>query len=496
MLITIQFPIVDNRQFVESNTQYLKYPVWPIPKPNKDFVRYFGVIGRRWRGGLTGWLAEDLICEADQAIRFNNNPRCSYHDRRGKKRTFDLGIAFRRFYFGGLAVGKYEVGVYFPTHERYGEVRGNDVEKLITYFLRLPVTIPDPQGNKFHCRLFKAGDYLAHLYLLASSKTNKQKLQPLPKWWVQSCEPIIYFLQDDEDFHFEIPYLGKSISLDSKVCGELSHHYIPINGKSIRFWNYREKVRKRYQGENWDHTRPRYFETETKTKARHLRIYLLRLHAEKECLKQVLRNISRGKILVSRGTTESDNLQRYLNNATKRINRLSMHGEKITETPIGDMARSIEESALPGETDSILATLQNLDIRKNIYNKVEDYLREEATIILGDQYQVQQAASVGPNSQASGVTFNMIWKQTKNDIDLKALSEELELLREVLKGEAVTLEEDVAVGEIASAEAAAKKGDGPAVMKHLADAGEWVLDVATKIGATVVTSIIKAELGI
>ena len=57
-------------------------------------------------------------------------------------------------------------------------------------------------------------------------------------------------------------------------------------------------------------------------------------------------------------------------------------------------------------------------------------------------------------------------------------------------------EHDAAVGEIASAQVAAKAGDGPKAMSHLAKAGKWALDVAKKIGTGLAVAALKASLGI
>lgn len=65
-----------------------------------------------------------------------------------------------------------------------------------------------------------------------------------------------------------------------------------------------------------------------------------------------------------------------------------------------------------------------------------------------------------------------------------------------LKKEAKEPEHDSAIGAIASAETEAKKGNKAKALEYLAQAGQWALDVATKIGVGVATVAIKAALGI
>lgn len=109
-------------------------------------------------------------------------------------------------------------------------------------------------------------------------------------------------------------------------------------------------------------------------------------------------------------------------------------------------------------------------------------------------YNVNQAGAVGPNAQASNMTFNQIWHKEQTKIDLIVLQADLALLRQAMRKEATSLEQDAAVGEIASAEYAAQKQDGPAVIQHLKTAGKWALDVAEKIGVNVATEALKAAL--
>ncbi len=57
------------------------------------------------------------------------------------------------------------------------------------------------------------------------------------------------------------------------------------------------------------------------------------------------------------------------------------------------------------------------------------------------------------------------------------------------------LEQDSALGQIASAEAAAKEGEGPTMLQHLASAGQWALPVAEEIGVGLAVEAIKRAMG-
>jgi hypothetical protein len=114
---------------------------------------------------------------------------------------------------------------------------------------------------------------------------------------------------------------------------------------------------------------------------------------------------------------------------------------------------------------------------------------------VGDTYNVQGAGAVGPHAVANNVTINQSWQNLSNH-DTELLARELAVLRAELKARATDAEHDLATGEVASAQIAAEKGDGPAAMAHLARVGQWALGVATSIGATVASAAIKAAMGI
>jgi hypothetical protein len=113
---------------------------------------------------------------------------------------------------------------------------------------------------------------------------------------------------------------------------------------------------------------------------------------------------------------------------------------------------------------------------------------------MGDKYEVGQAGAVGPNAHAHDMTFQQIWSQS--DIHLPTLAAELSQLRSAMRQEVNTPEHDIAIGQIAEAEAAAANGDGPKALEHLKKSGKWAFDVATKIGVGVATAALKTSLGI
>lgn len=117
-------------------------------------------------------------------------------------------------------------------------------------------------------------------------------------------------------------------------------------------------------------------------------------------------------------------------------------------------------------------------------------------VIMGDQYKTGQAGAVGPGSHAHDMNFNQIWHEVGSTVNLDQLADDLARLRNALRSEANTAEHDHAIGQVANAEIAARSGDGPTALQHLAKAGKWVLDVATKIGTEVAVAAMKSGVGL
>lgn len=121
-------------------------------------------------------------------------------------------------------------------------------------------------------------------------------------------------------------------------------------------------------------------------------------------------------------------------------------------------------------------------------------IKQEVYMGGGSKYNISggNQGAVGDNAQAHD--FTQVSKQTPDKLDLEALSQELGRLRVAARQEATEAEHDVAIGEIAAAESAAKQGDEKSVRAHLANAGKWAVDVATKIGVALAVEAIKQSM--
>lgn len=229
MLLSLEFPFVDTRSFLEEDSGQLKVPNWPGAIVNAEFVRSFGIVRKRPRGGLSGWIGESPICEAPRALRFENRPIV-----RDSSSQLDVNfyVPYRRLYFNGLAAGKFTVGlasrdVLDSTFPR------RVVRELFHRVLRLPVTVPSPIGHFVHTSLAAAGKNIVELYARSSVRFAYAPKQE--SWWVRPITPIL-FLMRLRDEAFIIPFAGQQISgaWDSDLS--LSQHTLSHDGVDLPLW--------------------------------------------------------------------------------------------------------------------------------------------------------------------------------------------------------------------------------------------------------------------
>jgi hypothetical protein len=138
--------------------------------------------------------------------------------------------------------------------------------------------------------------------------------------------------------------------------------------------------------------------------------------------------------------------------------------------------------------------------RKLVTQKIE--IINIGGVVGGDQYNVGQAAAVGPGAKAQNTTLVQGASSISAVNDPAALASDLERLRLELKQAAQSTEHDAALGILADAELTAKAGDADAAVKklsalgYLASAGHWVLNTAATIGTTVAEAAVKSALGL
>ena len=432
---------------------------------------------------MRGWIGENEICDARRALQFLPLP--VPEDSSWKRRP---RVAFRRFFFDGLGVGKLEVGIWVDHCDGFE----HPTPRAIQYLLNLKVRIRVGLLGVRTTHLINSGDQICQLYLSATTRREVSKLVTLQSWWVTIGQPLVFVYW--RDWQHRPPRLPtKEVPLPDNWTSRLYHSTIPHNGKKLPTWflSYEKNVLRKWQ------TDP----------ARILRLYLLRLHAEHVCLRLILRNIETDKIPIQRGTEPTELLQFYLNTALKRINRWESKAGDLVNNAILYLARELYETVNPGSYDAILDRLQIVGIRKNVLRNVEGYLRRWANsndpkvyltgdIVMGDKYDIKgQVGIAGPNAQGNDIRIlNESWDQWIATTDLSILADDLAKLQNEMSKTRTEPQHDLSIEHIARAEASARDGSGSRISRNLKAAGQWALDIATKIGTGVAVEALKRSM--
>jgi hypothetical protein len=148
------------------------------------------------------------------------------------------------------------------------------------------------------------------------------------------------------------------------------------------------------------------------------------------------------------------------------------------------------------DVESLGIDSMQFNIARAIIMKVQSTTTALTVNNHGDYCNFGQAGAVGPGAHAQNLIFNQIGNQIDKTIDLSLLADELSKLRQAMRQEAINVEQDIAISDIAKAEKAAKDGDLPKVAEWLKSAGKWTLDVATRIGVSLVIEAIEQATGI
>lgn len=357
MLISIQFPIADSRRFVED-TGRLRKPFWPLPTPDKEFVRNYGAIRIRPGGGLDGWVGENKICEASRSISLSS---CLTVNNADSQSAIPLRVAFRRYFFDGLAVGKFELGL--ATKSRDAVILDmRDIKAFMEKFIGLKVRIRNHKGKHMEYSMISAGKPLADSYLYATTQIKHR--EKTKTWWVRDGSPLL-FLECSSRDQVPVPYYAHEVNLPDRYNIELYHCLMPFQGGTIRMW-----FLSKYGN----------YSNEDSSYARRLRIYLQRLHAEHECLRLILRNAMAKSLTVVPRSHESGILQQYFNEATRRIGLLETKSSDQFHEDICGFARESMNLLNPGQLDELQRALEPFDLRLNVSRKVVDYVRRESNV--------------------------------------------------------------------------------------------------------------------
>lgn len=372
MFIIVEHPFADLRAFLGAESGRLAKPMFPLTIDRKQFVRSTGQVKRRRRGGVNDWAGEDFYVDAAKALRFVDqlrSPRLGQAAITGHPR-----FAIRRCYFDGI-VGRFQIGLNIRHRGYAASATMDDYNALICDTLNMPVRISSSPSVPIP--LIDAGEPLSRHQLNVTTSTTIP-VEPAPSaWWVSAGSPLVIV---------ELP-VGISIHKYGlkQIAGALPvalyHGWLEIGSALCSTWFVANS-------------------TANPEVVRRLRIHLGRLHAEREGIRLIISHaLDDSKLRLSQDPERSDQVQSYLNDALKAIQRPEKFG--FNQADILDAARSAYDFALAGSGTTLL------HMRRQVVQKIQSYISRSNRSAMAIQRQPNTMITIQIGNVSVGGDFTL-----------------------------------------------------------------------------------------
>ncbi|HET6583261.1 MAG TPA: hypothetical protein VFG69_07435, partial [Nannocystaceae bacterium] len=192
--------------------------------------------------------------------------------------------------------------------------------------------------------LVDAGPALAAMLLRSTTTT---RFADVHGEWIAAGEPLVFVDAEPEEID-DLPIGTRSVVGLASARLQLHHARLRAHGRTFRAWFL-------VGGKHGD-----------RDVARRLRLHLLRLHAEREGLRTVLRAIATERIPVVARSVGTDTLQRYLQDAVRLLERKNPYG--LRQVDLAHAAHDYEELVEPGLRASLWGHLET--VRRSVFESV------------------------------------------------------------------------------------------------------------------------------
>lgn len=353
MLVTIQFPIADARPFGSESNLRLPLPDWPEPETsiNPQFVHNFGMAKERLRDPDEAWPDELKYVLARRALRFD---RLEMQHVGLPGRRFRPKCAFRRLFCDGQSVVRAEVGLsHRDSIYSLKNFTLKEVLAIVREITGIPTAVPSLNGDTKYRPILAQGKNLARLYAnssMSNSSTNKKLALQL----VEAADPIIIVELKPGEARLDLDaQLSEGLVVVDSAC---------VNGAKALFCRLNTQV-----GivSTWILEKG----TATTDQLRSLRLCLTRLHAEREVLNMVLKQIHRKRLLNPPNEESVNLLDEYFNDKLKIINRETWGGMKQSE--IVTAFDATQAVIRPASRDQLIKRYDGG--RRQVWKKIEDF---------------------------------------------------------------------------------------------------------------------------
>ena len=384
MLIVVQFPMADARGLSTETSARLSQPDWGNASTfgSAQFVRYFGPVVDRRKPADVAWVDERFFCHARHAVALPD-----------LQANRDMRCAFRRLFVAeGRIVARIELG-FSPT------VRvGKTPEQLVAAPLgiaRTSARVPEDGGPGSTRQLIAQGRRLAKLYAYS---TTKKGISTEAARLVEAGRPMVLVeLRRGEPF---APPKGATVIAADQVGGcDLAFLWLATDSGAVPAWFMRPG--------------------DDPSRARSLRLSLLRLNAERESLGVVIRLMNREWLRFEPGTDPGQRLRDYLNGTTRKLKQDTWSG--ISQSAVLQAIDATQEVTQSADREGLQRSLEGIE--HQIASKVDSYALEREAARPLETYNVAEGGVLvnrGINIRDSQITgSNVIAAETMGDALVK-----------------------------------------------------------------------------
>ena len=505
MLLTLRIPVVDLRPFCFSDyPRSVRLPsTW---SEDRDFVRYFGPVTKRWRGPIDPWVSERAYCKYDRALRFPPSyPALLTRDIPDlvffgiKRRLYPATTRNDLFHVDLQLAGRSKSFSLKPgTSFRTYSPAKIDLAATINAVLSMPATVMAALDSPVTQQLGRLGPSIARALDVATTVGD-------PSGKLVSGSPAIAIEIEERDAIATMR--GGEWNIREGL--RLTTRTVVFNGRVINVF-----VVKR------PHWVDRY-------RARALRIHLLRLHSEREYLRQLARLLAVDGFVDSCGHAQIERIQEALNQSLRTLTRSQSYGFSTSEIATAFGAdRTIsgaELEVLVQRVESFRPTISRRlrklqELEDDVVGRWREFLNQnqkennfiyiqEARVNQYDQ-RGSQIGAAGDNASASNFSFGgQLNLGSMSSTDAESLQAALRTLRKHLADQLLTDSEiDVdsqvistteigtAIGALSEAEEAVAAKDSHRAQNALRRSGTWLASFAQGVGVQVAAAAIRAAL--
>jgi len=351
MHIVFQFPIIDYRPLLSDDGSRLAYPGWPSPGPSKKpFIRKFGAVKERAAGGNLDFPGEAYYCDAHLCLHYKDLHKQGIPITEGRHAA--IHHSYRRFFSDGYFVSKIEAGFVDNTESQLRTAgltaTGIDLQAILDNYAKLPVAVSGKEVP-----LYKAGPLLAQSYYSASTQKGKA-----PVDWKQAvatgeiCIMAVY----TAECGIRLPEHAFELETFPLQDGKVAKLY----GYKLRTDSYRLKVWLLEIPYSERHAPKPDFDL-----LRNLRVYILRIHLEKETMRLLLNAIKNGPVHLEENSKQARLANAYFEKAGEKL--FKQRRFQLPVQNLIDYALHSEEVVDPGS----FSTLQ-----EGVFYFQDQYTRE------------------------------------------------------------------------------------------------------------------------